>query len=100
MNTVRGEAAGGRRLGPGDIPSSLVGEGGSEDERVGEDEGVDVAGLGATLMRMGPWNRKAHPSHSAGGSEVMSSYCPRMMGGSFVDCWVKGFLTGQGGRGG
>lgn len=75
-----------RRLGPGDIPSSLVGESGSEDERVGAGEHVDAAGPGATQMRMGPWNRKAHRFHSGSGSEARSSYCPRRMGGSFVDC--------------
>ncbi len=75
-----------RRLEPGDTPSSLVGEGGSEDERVGEGERAGAAGPGATLMHMGPWNRKAHPSHSGSGSEARSSYCPRRMGGSSVDC--------------
>lgn len=98
VNTVRGEAAGDRRLGPGDMPSSLVGEGGSEDERVGEDERADEAGQGATLLCMGPWNRKEHPPHSGSDSEAMSSYCPRRMGGSFVDCWAKGYLEGEGGR--
>ncbi len=86
VSTVRGEAVEARRLGPADMPSSLVGEGGSEDERVGEDEGVGAAGLGAALMCMGPWNRKEPPLHSGSGSEATSSYCPRRMGGSFADC--------------
>ena len=100
MSTVRGEASGVRRPGPGDMPSFLVGEGGSEDERVGVGEGegegererVGAAGPGATLKRMGPWNRKEHPSHSGSDSEARSSYCPRRKGGSFVDCSVKGYL--------
>lgn len=83
-STVRAEADGARRPGPGDMPSSLVGEGESEDERAGGDERVGAAGPDATLMRMGPWNRKEHPSHSGGGSEARSSYCPRRKGGSFV----------------
>lgn len=84
MNTVHAVALGGRRLGPGGIPSSLVGDDASEDERVGGDERVGVAALGVKLRHMGPWNRKAHPSHSGSGSEAGSSYCPRRMGGSFV----------------
>ena len=71
---------------PGGIPSSLEGEDGSEDERVGEDEHVDEASPGAALMRMGPWNRRVLLSHSGSGFEVRSSYCPRRMGGSFVGC--------------
>lgn len=86
MNTVRGGAAGAHRPGPGGTPSSLVGEGGSEDERVGERERVGAAGPGAALMRTGPWNRKARPSRSGSGSVARSSYCPRRMEGSFVDC--------------
>lgn len=81
-STVRAEADGARRLGPGDMPSSLVGE--SEDERAGGDERVGAAGPDATLTHMGPWNRKEHPSRSEGGSEARSSYCPRRKGGSFV----------------
>lgn len=86
VNIVRGEGVGARRLEPVGIPSSLVGEGVSEDERVGEGERVGAAGPGATLKRMGPWNRKAHPSHSGSGSEARSSYCPRRMEGSSDDC--------------
>lgn len=86
MSTVHGEAAGARRLGPGDMPSSLVDEGGSEDEHVDGDEHVGAAGRGATLMHMGLWNRREHPSHSGRGSEARSSYCPRRRGGSFVGC--------------
>lgn len=86
VSTVRGEAVGDHRLGPGDMPSSLVGVGGSGDERVDEDERVGVASPGATLMCMGPWNRKECPSHSGNGSEARSSYCPRRKGGSFFDC--------------
>lgn len=89
---------GAHKLEPGDMPSSLVGEGVSEDEHVDGGEHVDEAGLGATLMRMGPWNRKEHPSHSGSGSEARSSYCPRRMAGSFVGCSVKGYLTGEGVR--
>lgn len=85
----------GRRLGPEDIPSSPAGEGGSGDERVGEDERVDEAGPGAALMRTGPWNRRVHPAHSANGSEARSRCCPRRMEGSFVDCWVKACLKGN-----
>lgn len=98
MSTVRGEASGVRRPGPGDMPSFLAGEGGSEDERAGagagegEHERVGAAGPGATLKRMGPWNRKERPSHSGSDSEARSSYCPRRKGGSFVDCSVKGYL--------
>lgn len=77
---------GGRRLGPEDIPSFLVGEGGSADERVDEDERAGAAGWGVALMRTGPWNRKVHRSHSGSDSEARSSYCPRRMGGSFVYC--------------
>lgn len=98
VSRVRGEAAAAHKLGPGDMASSLMGEGGSEDDCVGGDERVGAAGLGASLMHMGPWNRKKHPSHSGSGSEGRSSYCPRRKGGSFVSCWVKGYLTGEGYR--
>lgn len=84
VSTVRGEAGGARRPEPGGMPSSLVGEGVGEDERVGGDERVGAAGPDATLVHMGPWNRKEHPSHSGSGSEARSSYCPRRKGGSFV----------------
>lgn len=86
VNTVRGEAVGGRRLALGDIPSPLVGEGVGGRERGGEGERVGAAGRGATRMRMGPWNRRAHSSRSGSGSVAKSSYCPRRMGGSSVDC--------------
>lgn len=86
VNTVHGEASEGRRPGPGGIPNSLEGEGGSEDERAGEGEGVGEPGPGAALTHMGPWNRRVPPSHSGSGFVARSSYCPRRMGGSFVGC--------------
>lgn len=101
MSRVHGEAAAVRRLGPGDRPSFLMGEGGSEDACVGGDEhaGAGAAGLGAFLLRMGPWNRKERPSRSGSDSEVRSSYYPRRKAGSSVCCWGKDFLKGEGGRG-
>lgn len=97
---VHGEAAGGHRPGPVDMPSSLRGEGGSEDACVGgrERERADAAGLGASLMRTGPWNRKERPSRSGSDSEVRSSYYPRKKAGSCVGCWGKDFLRGEGHR--
>lgn len=99
---VHGEAAGGHRPGPVDMPSSLRGEGGSEDACVGgrerADADADAAGLGASLMRTGPWNRKERPSRSGSDSEVRSSYYPRRKAGSFVGCWGKDFLRGEGHR--
>lgn len=86
------------RLEPGDMPSSLVGEGASEGEHVDGGAHVDAPGLGAAPMHMGPWNRKEHPSRSGSGSEARSSYCPRRMVGSFVGCSVTGYLTGKGVR--
>lgn len=85
------------RLGPGDMPSFLVGEGGSEDACVGGGEraDADAAGLGACLMRMGPWNRKQRPSRSGSDSEVRSSYYPRRTAESSVCCWGKDFLRGE-----
>lgn len=84
---------GARRLGPEYTPSSLVGGGGSEDERVG------AAGLGVTPMHTGPWNRKERPCHNGSGSDARSSCCPRRKEGSFVGCSAKGYLTedGEGG---
>lgn len=95
---VHGEAAGGRRPGPGDMPSFLRGEGGSEDACVGGRACADAAGLGASLMRTGPWNRKERLSRSGSDSEARSSYCPRRKAGSFVGCWGKDFLLGEGHR--
>lgn len=77
---------GAHKPGPEGIPNSLADEGGSEDERVGEDEHVGAPGLDVALMRMGPWNRKALPSHNGSGSETRCNCCPRRMGGNFVDC--------------
>lgn len=95
---VRGEAAGARRPGPGDTPSFLRGEGGSEDACVGGGERADAAGPGASPMRTGPWNRKERPSLSGSDSEARSSYYPRRKAGSFVGCWGKDFLQGVGHR--
>lgn len=91
---VRGEAAGARRPGPGDTPSFLRGEGGSEGACVGGGERADAAGPGASPMHTGPWNRKEHPSLSGSDSEARSSYYPRRKAGSFVGCWGKDFLQG------
>lgn len=98
-STVHGEAVGARRLGPEDMPSSLVGERGSEDERAGGDERVGAAGLGVIPMHTGPWNRKERPCHNGSGSDARSSCCPRRKEGSFVGCSAKGYLTEDGGRG-
>lgn len=93
MSTVHVEAEEGRTLGPEGIPSPLMGGGGDECGHVGEDEHAGVTGLDAAQRRTGPLNKLAHWSHSGGDSEVKCSYCPRKMGGSFVDCWRKMFLT-------
>lgn len=100
VSRVHGEAVAAHRLGPGDMPSFLMGEGGGEDACVGggerADADADAAGLGVCLVRMGPWNRKERPSRSGSDSEVRSRYYPRRKAGSFACCWGKDFLRGEG----
>lgn len=96
VSTVRVEAAAARRLAPEGNPSSLVRGGGSEGERVGEGGRADGADPGAALTRRDPWNMRVHWGRSGSGSEVRSSYCPRRMEGSSVDCWVMVHLMREG----
>lgn len=94
-STVRGEAAAARTLGPADTPSSLAGEGGGGDEHVGGGDCAGAAGLGATPMHTGPWNRKGRPCRSGGDCGERSSCCPRRKAGSFVGWLMRGVLTGE-----